>query len=121
SASSRSASCRCSTSLRRSAWRSPEGCSPTTFHSGGAWWPGSGKRTASNRSRRRWTRLWARSGWRWRPGNSSAQVLLDEPRAEVDVDLHQRLLADAAKAVDLARLDHQNVARSGFELLPVDL
>ena len=39
----------------------------------------------------------------------------------MDVDLHQRLLADAAKAVNLARLDHQNVAGSRLELLPVDL
>jgi hypothetical protein len=38
----------------------------------------------------------------------------------MDVDLHQRLLADAAKAVNLARLDHQNVAGARLEFLPVD-
>jgi hypothetical protein len=35
----------------------------------------------------------------------SAQVLLDEARTEVHVDLDERLFADAVEAVDLAGLD----------------
>src|SRR5215218_8912234 len=51
----------------------------------------------------------------------SRQVFLDEPRAQVDVDLHERLVADAAEAVNLAGLHHENVAGTGLELLAVDI
>src|SRR5690606_36956366 len=55
-----------------------------------------------------------------RPGLSitGSEVLLNEPRAEVDVQLDERAVADAAEAVDLARLDHEDVAGFGLELLP---
>src|SRR3954447_7404578 len=66
----------------------------------------------------RWS---ARCDSRRKPGNNSAQILLHEPRAEMDVHLYQRLLPDAAKAVNFTCLDHENVARAGLELLPVDL
>ncbi len=49
-----------------------------------------------------------------------AQVLLNESRTQVNVDLHQRRVADAAKSVDLAGLDDENVAGAGLELLAVD-
>ena len=48
------------------------------------------------------------------------QILLDEPRAEVDVELDEGTLADAAEAVDLAGLDDENVAGARFELFAVD-
>jgi hypothetical protein len=35
------------------------------------------------------------------------------------VYLDERLVTDAAEAVDLARLDHENVPGAGLELLPV--
>src|SRR4051812_17805290 len=47
------------------------------------------------------------------------QVLLNEARAEMDVQLDQRFRSNAFKAVDLARLDHQDVTRAGLEFLPV--
>jgi len=45
--------------------------------------------------------------------------MLDEPRAQVDVKLHEWTFR-AGEAVHLARLDHQDVPRSSLELLPVD-
>src|SRR5690606_28895322 len=58
---------------------------------------------------------------RFSPLRSPGQVLLDEPRAEMDVQLHERLVADATKAVDLARFDHEDVAGAGLELLSFDV
>jgi hypothetical protein len=37
----------------------------------------------------------------------------------MDIDLHQRRVADAAEAVHLAGLDHEDVAGSRFELLAI--
>src|SRR5690606_7643782 len=56
---------------------------------------------------------------RGRTAAASGEVFLYEPRTEVDIQLHQRLVADAAEAVDLSRLDHQNVPGAGFEFHPV--
>src|SRR5690606_28511589 len=58
-----------------------------------------------------------------RPGLSitGSEVLLNEPRAEVDIQLDERAVADAAEAVDLARLDHEDVAGAGLELLSFDV
>src|SRR5262245_52446809 len=47
------------------------------------------------------------------------QVFLDEPGTDVHVELHERRVADAAEAVNLAGLDHQDVAGAGLELLAV--
>jgi hypothetical protein len=49
-----------------------------------------------------------------------AQVLLNEPRTEMDVDLNERFVTNAVKAVDLSRLYDENVTRAGLELLAVD-
>jgi hypothetical protein len=38
----------------------------------------------------------------------------------MDVELDERRVTNAAEAVDLARLDDQNVTGSGFEFLTVD-
>lgn len=37
----------------------------------------------------------------------------------MDVDLHERGVPDAAEAMDLTGLDHQNVTWTGLEFLPV--
>jgi hypothetical protein len=47
------------------------------------------------------------------------QVLLNEAWAEMHVELDQRFRSNALKAVDLARLDHQDVTRAALEFLPV--
>src|SRR5215510_3550724 len=47
------------------------------------------------------------------------QVFLDEPGTDVHVELHERRVADAAEAVNLAGLDHEDVAGAGLELLAV--
>jgi hypothetical protein len=47
------------------------------------------------------------------------QVLLDESRAEVDVELNERFVADALEAVHLAGLDDEHVAGARLELLSV--
>jgi hypothetical protein len=47
------------------------------------------------------------------------QVFLDETRAQMDVDLDQRIIANAAEAVDLSRLDDKDIAGAGLELLSV--
>jgi hypothetical protein len=39
----------------------------------------------------------------------------------VHVDLDERLVADAGEAVHLAGLDHEDIARAGLELLPLDV
>src|SRR3954447_24690744 len=51
---------------------------------------------------------------------SLRQVLLNEARAQVDVELDEGDVADATEAVDLPGLDDQDVAGAGFEVLPVD-
>jgi hypothetical protein len=38
----------------------------------------------------------------------------------MDVELHERRFAGVLEAVDLARLDHEDVASARFELLTVD-
>lgn len=43
------------------------------------------------------------------------QVLLNESRAQVYVQLDERFIADAAEAVNLPRLDDENVAGPGLE------
>jgi hypothetical protein len=48
------------------------------------------------------------------------QVLLNESRIEVDINLDQRGVANAAEAMDLPRLDDKNVTGAGLEFLPVD-
>src|SRR5262245_31599336 len=47
------------------------------------------------------------------------QVFLDEPGTEMHVQLDERRVADAAEAVDLAGLDHEDVAGAGLELFAV--
>lgn len=47
------------------------------------------------------------------------QILLNETRAEVYVELYQRRIADRAKTVDLAGLDDEDVTGAGLELLSV--
>src|SRR4051794_28388124 len=39
----------------------------------------------------------------------------------MDVDLHQRRIADAAKTMNLARLDDEDIAGAGFEFLSVHI
>src|SRR4249920_2659782 len=48
--------------------------------------------------------------------DSLGQVLLNETRTEVDIQLNERLFADALEAVNLAGLDDENVAGPGLEL-----
>ena len=48
------------------------------------------------------------------------QVLLDETRTEVDVELYQRRIADRLETVDLAGLDHKDIAGAALEGLAVD-
>src|SRR5262245_13368646 len=40
------------------------------------------------------------------------QILLNEPRADVNVELHERLVADICKTVNFASFHDENVARS---------
>lgn len=47
------------------------------------------------------------------------QVFLDKPRAQMDVELNERTVANAREAVNLARLDDENIARGPFEFLAV--
>src|SRR4051794_39624574 len=53
------------------------------------------------------------------PRRLGVEIFLDEPRAQMDIHLHRRRVSDAREAVDLAGLDHQDVARRGLELLAV--
>jgi len=55
----------------------------------------------------------------WGSARPSRQVFLDETWAEVDVDLNEWLVADAAEAVNLARLHHENVAGACLEFFAV--
>lgn len=52
---------------------------------------------------------------------SGSQVLLNEARTEMDVDLNERRVANAAKAVNLSGFDNENVTGPGFEFLSVDV
>jgi hypothetical protein len=54
-----------------------------------------------------------------RPG-ARGQVLLYETRAEMHIKLDEGRVTNAAEAMDLAGLDHENVTGAGFELLSVD-
>src|SRR6476646_7444580 len=47
------------------------------------------------------------------------QVLLNETRTEMDIQLNERLVADALEAVNLAGLDDEDVTRAGLELLAI--
>ncbi len=49
------------------------------------------------------------------------QVLLDETRTEVHVDLDERSVTNKAEAMDLAGLDYKNVTGPCFEFLAVDV
>src|SRR4029453_43705 len=49
----------------------------------------------------------------------SLEVFLDESRAEMDVELHQRTVADVLEAMDPARLAHEDVPGARFELLAI--
>src|SRR4029453_13208845 len=48
------------------------------------------------------------------------QIFLHEMRAQVDVALDQRRLADVDEGVNLARLDDQDVSRSCLVVLSID-
>src|SRR4051794_6067369 len=48
------------------------------------------------------------------------KILLDEPGTQVYVELHQRRIADGFEAVDLARLDHEDISRTALESLVAD-
>ena len=48
------------------------------------------------------------------------QVLLNETRTQVDVELHQRRIAHGLEAVNLAGLDHEDVAGAAFKSLAID-
>src|SRR5690242_6444252 len=47
------------------------------------------------------------------------QVLLDERRTQMYVELDERLVTDHGESVDLARFDDENVAGAGLEFLAV--
>jgi hypothetical protein len=46
--------------------------------------------------------------------------MLNKPGTEVDIELHQRTVAGACEAVNLARLDDENVSRARLEFLALD-
>lgn len=48
-----------------------------------------------------------------------AQVFLNKSWAQMNIELDQRLVADAAKAVDLAGFDDEYVTRARLELFPL--
>src|SRR6266850_5380559 len=48
------------------------------------------------------------------------QVLLNEPRADVDVELYQWRIANGLEAVDLAGLDDKDVSGAALERLAID-
>src|SRR5712671_5883121 len=48
------------------------------------------------------------------------QVLLNEARAKVDVDLHQRRITHRLETVNFAGLNDKDVSRSAFKRLAVD-
>src|SRR3974390_830397 len=55
-----------------------------------------------------------------RHSRAQSQILLDEPRTEVHIDLYQWRIADGREAVDLTGLDHKNISCSAFERFTVD-
>ena len=50
---------------------------------------------------------------------SALQVLLDEARIQVNVDLHQRRITDRLEAMDLTGLDDKDISRAALEGLAV--
>jgi hypothetical protein len=48
------------------------------------------------------------------------QILLNETRTEMDINLDEWPVSDATEAVDLSRLDNEDVTGAGLEFLPVD-
>src|SRR6266850_6761045 len=48
------------------------------------------------------------------------QVLLNEPRADVDVELYQWRIANGLEAVNLAGLDDKDVSRTALKRLAID-
>jgi hypothetical protein len=49
------------------------------------------------------------------------EILLNEGRTEMHVDLHQRFVTDAFEAVHLASLDDENVSGAGLEFFSIDI
>src|SRR3954465_10515709 len=54
----------------------------------------------------------------WRPSDS-IEVLLHESLMHMNIELHERDIADVLEAVDLAGLDDEDVARPRLALLAV--
>ena len=55
-----------------------------------------------------------------RPSQSSTlQVLLDEARTEVNVELHQRRITNRLEAMNLTGLNHKDISRAALEGLAV--
>ena len=52
-------------------------------------------------------------------GSAGRHFFLDERRVQMHIELHQRTLADAPEAVNLAGLDDEDVTGAGLELLAV--
>jgi hypothetical protein len=48
----------------------------------------------------------------------AVQVLLDERRAEMNVELHERSITDATKAMHLPRLDYEDVTLLSLKCFP---
>src|SRR6516165_4522456 len=53
-------------------------------------------------------------------GASTLQVLLDEARTEVNVDLYQRRVTKRLETMDLARLNHKDISGAALEGFAVD-
>src|SRR6516164_351595 len=53
-------------------------------------------------------------------GASTLQVLLDEARTEVNVDLYQRRVTKRLETMDLARLNDKDISRAALEGFAVD-
>ena len=51
---------------------------------------------------------------------TTLQVLLDEARTEVHVELHQRRITNRLEAVDLTGLDDKDISGAALEGLAVD-
>ena len=49
------------------------------------------------------------------------QVLLNETRTQMDINLDEGRVSDATKAMDLPGLDHENIAGDCFEFLALDV
>jgi hypothetical protein len=48
------------------------------------------------------------------------EILLNEARTHVDIELYQQRIADHFEAVDFAGLDHEDVSRAAFEGFAID-